>query len=838
MSEDVTDLLSMLEEEIQDEFEQTYTRLSYPEYVENVQENPYKMTRTAYQYIRDTILHFGKSEIRDCGKTLTRYHIFDDPFFNGEKKLVGQERPVSTLFQHIDACAKQEEDESIFVLIGPPGTGKSRIFYLIEKGLDEYSRTEEGRIYTYNWLFREKFETQESSELGFAQNIDQLQEEKQSYAHLPESDIYSRTACPLRDNPISLIPRPQREKLLRTVLEQKKEQVKQEISDPEQRERELEKLDHFLIPRKIREIEPCRNCQNIRERLLKLYDGDWRKMIKHIEVVPFQFSLERGCGIAEVDPGVNVETNLQPISKDQNKAMVSSMLKGISLFEFYGKPACAARGMINYQDIFNKNHKQLQHLLSTIEEKTVDFGDVTHKVDYAIFGSTNLPELELLEENVMTEGLRDRVEEIDVPYLLNYSKEREIYRPNVEEIRKKQHISPHTITIGALYTVLSRLEPVDMEDYFQTQKEQLQQLEDHSSSRYEKQKERFDKQQEAVEEMDLEQKARIYNNDFSTIPPHLKSAFTDDFVRAIREEHINEEGKEGHSPRWFKRILGELARSTSSRCINPFQLYETIKSHEEDPEIAEKRLKLVKKNYHNRVLSEVEEALFDVAEEDIIERVEKYLTHLKAHLRNEKVTDPVQDTKVDPEPYLKQEEEFIGLDEEDRDIKRFRESILQKFAGAAGPSTPRPEPEQALPGLVQRFKQAIYSERKSDFRLDPFVTALSTLDLPEDQLFSSLDPSALPEDQNYMKDVYRTLNRLRTKSQERMKERGLQERAGYCNDCGRKVLHYVLTTKTTRNRFMEVSPEDIQNNQEDDTSADDAADDSSKSDDDQNEDDD
>lgn len=815
MNDTPQSLISMLENEIKEEFEKTYQRISFPDYIEELEEHPYQLTRTAYQYIRDTILHFGKSEVKDCGETLVRYHIFDDPFFDGDKKLVGQERPVSELFRHIEACAQQEEDESIFVLIGPPGTGKSRVFYLIEKGLEEYSRTEEGRIFTYNWLFREKFETEESGSLGFSQTMDQLQEENQSYAHLDESEIHSRISCPLRDNPISLIPRSQREQLITKILKQKKQEIQDTISNKQEREKELKKLENFVVPRKIREIEPCRNCQNIRERLLKLYDGDWRKMIKHIEVVPFQFSLERGSGIAEVDPGVNVETNLQPIRKGQKKARVSSMLKGVPLFEFYGKPACAARGMINYQDIFNKNHKQLQHLLSTIEEKTVDFGEVTHKVDFAIFGSTNIPESKLLEENVTTEGLRDRIEQIHVPYLLNYSKEREIYIPNVKEIRKKQHISPHTISIGALYTVLSRMEPVEMEDYIQSRKEELQELKNRNSSRYEKQKELLEKQKQAIEHLDLEQKARIYDNDFSTIPPDYKPAFTDDFVRAIREEHNDSEGREGHSPRWFKRILGELARTDSSRCINPFQLYESIRKHEEDEEVAEERLKLVKKNYHERIMTEVEEALFDVSEDEILERIETYLEHVKASLKNEKVMDPVKGKKVEPDPYLNQEEEFIGIDEEDRDKEEFRESILQKFAGAIEPGIDRPEPKQALPALFQRFKQSIYSERKSDFELDAFVTALATTSFPQDKLFETLQPSKLSEDQNQLKEVYRTINRMREQSKKKMEEKGRDPRAGYCNDCGRKVLEYVLTNQTTREKFMEVAPDQEENDDQD-----------------------
>ncbi len=804
MSERARELIDDLARDVERSFQETHSRCSFEEYVDRLRNHPYRLTRTAYQYIRDAILYYGKTIIKDCGRELTRYQIFDDPFFDGEKKLVGQERPVETLFKHIDACAKQEEDESIFVLIGPPGTGKSRIFHLIEQGLEDYSRTSEGAAYTYNWLFREKFEPGgEPSQLGFGDIDEMKRESHRSYTNLDESDIYSRISCPMRDNPISLIPQRLRDELLEEVIREQKERSQSQGGDPERREERLDEVESFIIPRKIREMEPCRNCQNIRERLLELYDGDWHQLLKHVEIERFVYSLERGQGIAEVDPGVNVETNLQPIKPGQDKQAISGLLRGLDLFEFYGKPTCASRGMLNYQDIFNKDHKQLQHLLSAIEEKTVDFGDVTQKVDFAIFGSTNIPEKQLLEENVLTEGLRDRIEQIDVPYLLNYSREREIYRPNVVEIRKACHISPHTIEMGALFTVLTRLQEPEMTDWFENAEEELDHMRDSDPSRYERRKEQLEKQRQLIDDMDLGLKARIYNNDFSTISPDLRSAITDEFVRAVREEHPDE-GKTGYSPRWFKRKLGNLTRDVESGCINIFQLYEAILEDEDDE--TSTLLDLVRKNYNNRALREVEEALFNVPEEDVLNRVEAYLRHAKADLRDEKVYDDVREKRVEPDEYLEEEEDFIGLDEDPEARKEHRESVIQTFGSFVDEDVARPDPRVALPALVQRYKRAMYAEMKSDFRVDPFLLALNSFYPDPDRLFDPLDTEELPREEEQKRAVYRAVNRMREISRERMKERDREPRAGYCNSCAREVIQYVLTNEATLERFQEVAP--------------------------------
>src|SRR5436190_18634232 len=107
--------------------EATQATLSYDEYMRITAADPYRATRSSYQVLRDAILFFGTDTVKDMGRTFPRFALFSDLFFGGQKRVVGQVRSLAALFKHVDACAKQEEDESIYILVGPPGTGKSRI---------------------------------------------------------------------------------------------------------------------------------------------------------------------------------------------------------------------------------------------------------------------------------------------------------------------------------------------------------------------------------------------------------------------------------------------------------------------------------------------------------------------------------------------------------------------------------------------------------------------------------------------------------------------------------------------------------------------------------------
>ncbi len=781
LSQEADDLVQRVESEVRDAFSRANEVLTFDEYLAAVALHPYRHTRTAYQYIRDAILHFGVESVKECGRVYPRFGLFRDPFFGGQREVVGQVAPIAQLFKHIDASAKQEEDESIYVLIGPPGTGKSRIFTLLQKGMEEYSRTSDGAVYSVNWLFRDLFE-EDGAKLGF-RRMEELSRETGSYAHLPESEIFAKVECQVRDHPLILIPRRERSAFLQAVVSQHKGGQAGALRD-------------FVIPQKVLELEPCRNCQIVRDRLLEIYHGDWKKVTKHIQVARFIYSLETGRGLAEVDPGVNVETSVHPVSTEEGKIHLSALLRGVRLYNFYGKPTCANRGFINYQDIFNKNHQQLQHLLSAVEEKTVDFGDVTLKIDCAIFGSTNLPESKLLEENVLTEGLRDRIEQISVPYLLNFHEEERIYEPNVREIRKAQHISPHSVSTGAMFVVLTRLCEPNLHEFFEAEKKRIEQFQ-HDKARWESRRAMLQKQQQMVQQMSLVQKAKIYAGDFDWIAHDQREAFTDSFAMAIRAEHADVEGKKGRSPRWFKRILGQLSMDENNRCINPFQVYSKI--HEAVGEDSRPLLDAIQTEYNRWVITEVERALFEVRTEDLEARVESYLRHAKAYVKREMVMDEFRKKNVDPVEHLQREEEFLGVAPDQR--HEFRVGIIQKFGKHAAETGERPDPRVAVPELISRFREKTYLNVKSRYNYDGLLIELDKFDSQEGDLFEDSLPKSDRAETKMGAEVLRVINTLRRNSAEAARTAGMDPRAGYCNDCARKVVKYVLTNEHTRGHF-------------------------------------
>ncbi|MFL5692391.1 MAG: PrkA family serine protein kinase [Ktedonobacteraceae bacterium] len=84
--------------------------------------------------------------IMDAGVETTRTGEQHYKFFNQE--IFGIEKPLQQIVDYFHSAAQRlEVRKRVLLLMGPVGGGKSTIVYLIKRGLENYSRTEEGAIY-------------------------------------------------------------------------------------------------------------------------------------------------------------------------------------------------------------------------------------------------------------------------------------------------------------------------------------------------------------------------------------------------------------------------------------------------------------------------------------------------------------------------------------------------------------------------------------------------------------------------------------------------------------------------------------------------------------------
>jgi len=115
--------------------------ITFEEYLELVKENK-KLARYAHNYIYDMVIFKGTSKRKlPSGDEVVTYKFFDEEIW-------GIEKPIEEIMKYFRGAAYGSDlHKRILLFVGPPGSGKSSIIILVKKGLEWYSRTEEGRIF-------------------------------------------------------------------------------------------------------------------------------------------------------------------------------------------------------------------------------------------------------------------------------------------------------------------------------------------------------------------------------------------------------------------------------------------------------------------------------------------------------------------------------------------------------------------------------------------------------------------------------------------------------------------------------------------------------------------
>ncbi len=124
---------------------------TFSQYLDLVRENP-QLAQTAFQRIYQMILAHGSEDYQENKERITRYNFFSDPFDEGRDAVYGLDKALMHLVQIFKSAARGYGTEKrVLLLHGPVGSAKSTIVRLLKKGLEAYSKTDEGALYSFEW---------------------------------------------------------------------------------------------------------------------------------------------------------------------------------------------------------------------------------------------------------------------------------------------------------------------------------------------------------------------------------------------------------------------------------------------------------------------------------------------------------------------------------------------------------------------------------------------------------------------------------------------------------------------------------------------------------------
>lgn len=381
---------------------------SFEEYLEIVREHP-EVTRTAYQRLYDMILSHGVDEHYENKEKTVRYRFFSEFAAKYGDGIFGLDRIINQLVNAFKSAAHEYGTERrVLLLHGPVGSSKSTIARLLKRGLEEYSRTDEGMLFSFKWK--------------------------------GPDDTWLKD--PMHGDPLQLVPPDMRA----AVIARLSTETEGHARYPFQIKGELSPYSRFMF----------------NERLQK-YAGDITAMLSNeIRIYRLTLSEQDRIGIGTFQPKDEKNQDSTELTGDINYRKIAEFGSDSDprAFSFDGELNIANRGLVEFIEVLKLDVAFLYDLLGASQEhkiKPKKFAQTD--IDEVILGHTNEPEYRRLQNNEFMEALRDRTVKIDVPYVTRLSDEIKIYEKSFNSVKVRgKHIAPHTIEIAAMWAVLTRLE--------------------------------------------------------------------------------------------------------------------------------------------------------------------------------------------------------------------------------------------------------------------------------------------------------------------------------------------------------------------------------------------
>ena len=401
------DILTLVKERQNlDQFRKEHWVGSFQEYLDLVQQNP-RITRNAYQRMYDMIMSYGTDAYEVGREKHIHYRFFDDPRDGGADAVFGLASALEDLVNAFKSAAQGYGIEKrVLLLHGPVGSSKSTIARLLKKGLEHYSQTDEGALYTLGW-------------------------------HDPDSGEVHW--CPMNEEPLHLIPEAYRDDVVNRINQAHEGGFTLRVQG---------QLDPF--------------CRHMYAERLEKYGGDWTRLIEDVRVKRVVLSEQDRIGIGTFQPKDEKNQDSTELTGDINYRKIAEYGSDSDprAFNFDGEFNVANRGMIEFVEVLKLDVAFLYDLLGASQEHKVKPKKFAQTdIDEVILGHTNEPEYRRLQSNEFMEALRDRTVKIDIPYVTKLSDEIQIYEKDYNNDRVQgKHIAPHTIEMAAMWAVLTRLE--------------------------------------------------------------------------------------------------------------------------------------------------------------------------------------------------------------------------------------------------------------------------------------------------------------------------------------------------------------------------------------------
>ncbi|HTM22659.1 MAG TPA: hypothetical protein VL172_19185, partial [Kofleriaceae bacterium] len=465
----------------------------------------------------------------------------------------------------------------------------------------------------------------------------------------------------------------------------------------------------FRLPDYLRHGRLSHKNRAIYESLLASYQGDYLRVLRHVQVERFFVSHRYRNAYVTVEPQLAVDARERQVTMDRSLGSLPVALQSVALFEFGGEVVDANRGLIEYSDLLKRPLEAYKYLLTTVERSALSMNSATLYLDLVFLGTTNEIQLSVFKELPEFQSFKGRLELVRVPYLLDFEQEIRIYEQRLREAAGPRHVAPHCAYVTALWAVLTRMRKPQAEKYPKEVADLVARL-------------------TPLEKAELYALGRtseqLKPQQAKTLLGHLDTLWRES------ETYPNYEGRTGASPREMLGVIFNAANNPRYAYVSPLAILEEIEDLIRQVSVYEflkqeslpggfhaydKFIDQVRDRMVGRIDDEVRGSLGMVEEAEYERLFQRYVTNVMHWTKKEKVRNPATGRMDDPDEALMREiEKTLEIGSR---ADEFRQDLIAKI-GAWALDHPKEKPDytKIFADHFHKIRFAYFSERKKAVR--------------------------------------------------------------------------------------------------------------------------
>jgi len=398
--------------------------LSFQEYLQLATTQPEHVIRNVFQLFHDMVKNYvseGVDEYPDDPESINFVNYDCRRLFveNSDRPFFADRLFANRFLNHVAAMKSGARQNKIYIFEGPPGSGKSTFLNNLLMKFEEYTLGEEGRCWEVVWhLDRAVLGRFREQQVGaFVDKLSHLLDEYEfDPQHVSEAKLALQRGadvvevpCPSHDSPLLMIDKQHRRAFFDDLFQ----------NDAFKWRLFTEKEYDWVF-----KDSPCTICSSIFQALSARLENP-ADLFKMIKVRPYRFNRRLGEGITVFNPG-DKSTKMNIITNDMLQRKVDLMLGDSNEVKYmYSNFARTNNGIYALMDVKSHNAERLMELHNIISEGIHKVEDIEENVRSLFIALMN-PEDERSIEGV--QSFSDRIEFINIPYVMDLNTEVEIYR--------------------------------------------------------------------------------------------------------------------------------------------------------------------------------------------------------------------------------------------------------------------------------------------------------------------------------------------------------------------------------------------------------------------------